>query len=45
METLRLIDMHECDMYWQKFVNHPNLLKYCFLAFEKVRLLSVDAGE
>lgn len=36
LETLRLIDHNECDMYWQKFVNHPNILKCCFMYFEKV---------
>lgn len=40
LETLSLIDMYECDLQWQKFVNHTNLITYCFKFFETV---SVDA--
>lgn len=36
LETLGLIDMYECDLQWQKFVNHPNLISYCFKFFETV---------
>lgn len=38
LETLGLIDMHECDLQWQKFVNHANLISYCFKFFETVSL-------
>lgn len=34
LETLSLIDMYECDLQWQKFVNHTNLITYCFKFFE-----------
>lgn len=34
LETLRMIDMYECDIHWQKFVNHSNLINYCFKFFE-----------
>lgn len=38
LETLGLIDMYECDLQWQKFVNHSNLITYCFKFFETVNL-------
>lgn len=37
LETLGLIDVYECDLQWQKFVNHSNLISYCFKFFETVR--------
>lgn len=36
LETLGLIDVYECDLQWQKFVNHSNLISYCFKFFETV---------
>lgn len=38
LETLRLVDVNECDLHWQKFVQHPNLINYCFKFFESVNM-------
>lgn len=34
LNTLQLIDPNECDMHWQKFVQHQNIGNYCFKFLE-----------
>lgn len=34
LNTLESIDPDECDMHWQKFVQHPNIGNYCFKFLE-----------